>query len=167
MSNSDTPQNISSKCSIAVPTSQALLYDRTRLLLYFHQMEEDDFDADIPAYIKTARTAMKMTQEQLADVLGCTKSNISGWENGRHVPTYKQLCTIAKLSGHPLPHDRANEFIEILGTELKNLDVDQIEIIRTTARINKEKRPQLRKIVGTFNEPESSSECEDRQANGK
>lgn len=131
-------------------------------------MEEDNFDADIPAYIKKARTAMKMTQEQLADVLGCTKSNISGWELGRHTPTYKQLCIIAKRSGLPLPHDRANEFIEILGDiELKNLDVDQVEIIKTTARINKEKRPQLRKIVGTFNEPESSSECEDRRANGK
>lgn len=142
--------NDKSKSSITVHISQVSLYDNKKDLLYFGVMENEDFDAEIPTYVKKARAALKMTQDQLADALGCTKSNISGWENGRHVPTYKQLRTLSKLSGVPLPHDEANDFIEILGLRIKELDVDQIEIIKATTKVPKENRGQVRKIVGTF-----------------
>lgn len=146
----------STKSSITVHISQVPLYDKKRNLLYFCEMENDDFDAELPSYIKKARSALRMTQDQLAEALGCTKSNISGWENGRHVPTYKQLRTLSKLSGVPLPHDEANDFIEILGLRVKDLDVDQVEIIKATTKVPKEDRPQVRKIVGTFTE----TDCE-------
>lgn len=146
------PINDKSKSSITVHLSQVSLYDNDKELLYFDVMENEDFDAEIPIYVKKARAALKMTQDQLADALGCTKSNISGWENGRHVPTYKQLRTLSKLSGVPLPHDEANDFIDILGLRVKDLDVDQVEIIKATAKVPKEDRPQVRKIVGTFTE---------------
>lgn len=156
--------NTCAKYSHTVHEGQAVLYDKNIDLLYFVNMENDDFDSELPAYIKKARAALGWTQDQLADALGCTKSNISGWENGRHIPTYKQLRIISKLSLVPLPHDQANDFIEILGgIKANELDVDQIEIIRSAAKVPKESRQQVRKIVRTFTESETEK---DKKVNG-
>jgi phage repressor protein C with HTH and peptisase S24 domain len=60
---------------------------------------------DLPAWVRTARNNKKLTQEELGDALGVTKSNVSAWENGRHEPSYTQLRQIAALSGMALPND--------------------------------------------------------------
>lgn len=58
---------------------------------------------DLPAWVRTARNHRKLTQEQLGEALGVTKSNVSAWENGRHEPSFAQLKVIAELTGVPLP----------------------------------------------------------------
>ena len=48
-------------------------------------------------YIKEARTAAKMTQKQLADILGITDATLSGYETGAHDPKSNMLVEIAKI----------------------------------------------------------------------
>ena len=98
-----TPDIVTDKSSITVPKSQASLYDRGEVLLYFDDMKNTEHENPIPGYIKKARLAMQMTQDQFAAEFNCTKSNVSGWEKGRHEPPYRILRAIAKISGVPLP----------------------------------------------------------------
>ncbi len=43
-----------------------------------------------------------MTQDQLAEALGVTRGNVSGWENSRHEPSLSQIVKIAALCGADL-----------------------------------------------------------------
>lgn len=54
-------------------------------------------------WIRDARTYAKLTQEKLGDELGLTKSNISQWESGAHVPSFAQLVKIVKITSYPIP----------------------------------------------------------------
>ncbi len=47
--------------------------------------------------LKTLRIKKKLTQQQLADLLGLTKSVISAYENGLHYPAYDVLIKIARI----------------------------------------------------------------------
>ena len=47
--------------------------------------------------LKTLRLYNKMTQAQLAQKLGLTKSVISAYENGLRLPSYDILIYIAKI----------------------------------------------------------------------
>lgn len=145
------PADIFDKFSITVPISQALLYDKDSVLLYFCNMENDNFDKEIGAYIKKARLSMGMTQDQLAEYFDCTKSNISGWEKGRHIPPYKILCALAKKSGLPLPHDKANEVLEQFGINVNTLDIGSAELVKTALNVPRESADQAKKILVTFN----------------
>lgn len=60
----------------------------------------------INEWVRAARANAKLTQQQLADALGCTKANVSAWENGRHEPSYVQMTSISALSNTPLPYDK-------------------------------------------------------------
>jgi SOS-response transcriptional repressor LexA len=57
---------------------------------------------DIRNWIKSSRQAAKLTQEQLGEVVGVTKGNVSAWEVGRHEPSYSQLLAISRATGCPL-----------------------------------------------------------------
>lgn len=59
---------------------------------------------EIKEWVRAARKHKDWTQEQLGDVMGVTKGNVSGWENGRHEPGYSQLTKIAQVTGYPLSH---------------------------------------------------------------
>lgn len=58
---------------------------------------------ELKEWIKAARLHKGFTQEQLGVELDLTKGNISGWENGRHEPSYHQLLKIQHITGYPLP----------------------------------------------------------------
>ena len=47
--------------------------------------------------LKTIRIKKKLTQQQLADLLGLTKSVISAYENGLRYPAYDVLIKIARI----------------------------------------------------------------------
>ncbi len=64
-------------------------------VLYSLEMETKE-------WVKAARKAKSLTQEKLGELLGVTKGNVSGWENGRHEPSYAQLLKIENLTGYPL-----------------------------------------------------------------
>jgi phage repressor protein C with HTH and peptisase S24 domain len=61
----------------------------------------------INEWVRAARTAAGLTQEQLGNELGVTKGNVSGWENGRHEPSYSQLLKIEMLTGYALSRSAA------------------------------------------------------------
>ena len=46
-----------------------------------------------------ARMAAGMTQERLAEAVGCLRKDISRWERGHHVPSGTTLAKIAKALG--------------------------------------------------------------------
>ena len=47
--------------------------------------------------MKTLRIKKKLTQQQLADLLGLTKSVISAYENGLRYPAYDVLIKISRI----------------------------------------------------------------------
>lgn len=56
-------------------------------------------------WVRAARQHAKLTQEQLGERLGLTKGNISGWENGRHAPSFDQVMKIEALTGFPIENN--------------------------------------------------------------
>jgi transcriptional regulator with XRE-family HTH domain len=54
---------------------------------------------EIDKWIVAARDAKGLTQGQLADALGVTRGNVSGWENRRHEPSLSQIRKIGTLCG--------------------------------------------------------------------
>lgn len=52
---------------------------------------------DIGNKIRELRTEQKMTQSNLAERLGVTKSSISSYENGSRLPSYDILLKIARI----------------------------------------------------------------------
>jgi phage repressor protein C with HTH and peptisase S24 domain len=65
---------------------------------------------EIKDWVKNARTSAGLTQEQLGNELGVTKGNVSGWENGRHEPSYHQLLKIELLTGVKLSMDQRQPY---------------------------------------------------------
>jgi transcriptional regulator with XRE-family HTH domain len=61
---------------------------------------------EIREWVKAARQAGGLTQEALGSAIGVTKSNVSGWENGRHEPSYGQMQRIEELTGYPMPNSK-------------------------------------------------------------
>lgn len=52
---------------------------------------------DLGNKLKTLRLKKELTQQQLADILGVTKSVISAYENGMRYPSYALLIKIARI----------------------------------------------------------------------
>jgi transcriptional regulator with XRE-family HTH domain len=71
--------------------------------LYHLVMEADRQDSEIARFVKAARTSLKLTQEQLGELYGKTKGNVSAWENGRHEPSHTIIDDIAKRARIPMP----------------------------------------------------------------
>ena len=63
-------------------TAKGFLYDRSM---------------DIKDWVSGARKTAGLTQDQLADQLGVTRGNVSGWENGRHEPSLSQIKRVAEI----------------------------------------------------------------------
>ena len=61
---------------------------------------------DIASWLKSARAHAGKTLEQIGEIVGKTKSNVSAWENGRHEPSFSQLLLISRATNYPLlAHD--------------------------------------------------------------
>jgi SOS-response transcriptional repressor LexA len=56
-------------------------------------------------WVRQARKHARLTQDGLAEMLEMSKGNVSGWENGRHKPSFEQMKRISALTGFPLPLD--------------------------------------------------------------
>lgn len=57
---------------------------------------------DIKISLAAARVNAKLTQEELAEKLGVSKSTVNGWEQGKSEPKLSQLQAISSLSGIPM-----------------------------------------------------------------
>lgn len=102
--NTHTLNHIYRKYSITKPKDQVILNDKSKDLLYFVSMVKSKSDNSAVAFIKRARAKMGLTQEKFGELFDCGKSNVSGWEKGRHIPPYKVLYLMAEKSGIPLPN---------------------------------------------------------------
>lgn len=58
-----------------------------------------DGNSVIGGKIKTLRTGRRMTQQDVADVLGVNRTTISNYEIGRRVPSLNELKKIAAMFG--------------------------------------------------------------------
>ena len=84
---------------------------------------------DFGNVLKTLRTKENMTQAQLAQKLGVTKSVISAYETGLRMPSYDILIHIAKI------YNVSTDFL--LGVERKSeLDLSGLSDSEITALIN-------------------------------
>lgn len=64
-----------------------------------------ELDVDIGDWVLQARTAAKLTQEELAHLVGLGgKANISAYEKGRTQPPFETMMKISKECGYPLPY---------------------------------------------------------------
>lgn len=54
-------------------------------------------------WVKAARQAAGIGQEELGAKLGVTRGNVSAWENGRHEPSFAQILAIANETGNRVP----------------------------------------------------------------
>ncbi len=52
--------------------------------------------------LEAARVNAKLTMDELAKILGVSKTTIYNWENGKSEPTLSQLRKISELSGIPM-----------------------------------------------------------------
>ena len=60
-------------------------------------------------WVRQARKHAHLTQDGLAEKMEMSKGNVSGWENGRHKPSFEQMKRISALTGFPLPLDANTE----------------------------------------------------------
>lgn len=65
---------------------------------------------NLKTWVREARLHAKLTQEQLAEKMSMTKGNISGWENGRHAPSYDQTMALSKITGFAPPGSEQPEY---------------------------------------------------------
>jgi transcriptional regulator with XRE-family HTH domain len=73
---------------------------------------------DVGAWIKAARKHGGLTQDQVGERLGVSKSNVSAWENNRHEPSYRQMLAMARFTGYALPYDDSPPVgIELIASE--------------------------------------------------
>ena len=92
---------------------------------------------NIGEQIKTKRTAIGMTQQDLADRLNVSRSAISNWETNKNYP---DLQTIVQIS---------EELDVSLDTLLKG-DADVVEKIANDTNENKKLRLRTKKLIGVI-----------------
>jgi transcriptional regulator with XRE-family HTH domain len=57
----------------------------------------DSLKEAVAKRVREARKNAKLTQQQIADKIGCTKQNVSHWETARWLPAHEDLVPLAKL----------------------------------------------------------------------
>ena len=75
-------------------------------------MKPKDPTTEVARFMRAARTAMGLTQDEFAQRFACTKGNVSGWENGRHEPNFNMLQQISIASGVDLP-DKSGQLMSV------------------------------------------------------
>ena len=93
-----------------------------------------DIKKELALWVREAREFKGLTQDQLGEILGRTKANISSMENARHEPSYTQLLAIVKATGFSKPFPgmvepvRLNNLrLEQAGFPFKKLSFEKIQ----------------------------------------
>lgn len=74
----------------------------------------NEIKSELAKWVREAREFGGLTQDQLGEILGRTKSNISSLENARHEPSYTQLLQIAKATSFPKPFPGMSEPVKLI-----------------------------------------------------
>jgi len=118
--------------------------------------------------LKEARLALNLTQQQIADQMGITKTTYCGYENGRRQPDVekiKQLAAILEVSGDDLleTNYREDNYLSLSEKEVikkyRALDEHGIEVVNAVLdveykRCSERSAPQLRAARGGGLNPE-------------
>lgn len=84
----------------------------------------DSGPMEIHQWVRSARSHKGWTQQQLAEEIGVTKANVSGWETRRHRPSFSQMTKISQLTGVPLPVGAQLEPSAPVPTRVQNVDAE-------------------------------------------
>lgn len=101
--------------------------------------------------LKKARLNMGLTQQQVADIMGITKSTYCGYETGKRQPDVakiKQLASVLNTSGdilletgfeHKVDSDKFNEALSIFKTLRPDFQDYALEQIKKLAELQEKK----------------------------
>ena len=99
---------------------------------------------EIGKRIQKYRTAAKLTQEQLAEIIGISQTHLSRMEQGYHNPHFDIIIAIAKAVNIPidfLADDYENtdsmSFFNSVKADLEELTPKQLEMLKDTIYIIK------------------------------
>lgn len=113
-------------------------------------MNKDDLLIDFGQRLREARIKKGMTQQELADLIGTSKSVISGYENGKNDPARSVLLKLSKNLDVSLnylmgweedtmePEDETSEKVKVLAREAGDLSDVQIDLLRSMIQQFKE-----------------------------
>jgi len=96
------------------------------------------------AKIKEFRKAEKLTQEQLAEKVGCSWQTISGMETGYSFPSSKILFKLSYALKMPLTY-----LFNFYSSPIDN--EDETKIINVYRKLNKEQKNLLLKMIMALN----------------
>lgn len=99
-------------------------YSDSKLFIIYNVRKERDFMILIGNNIKALRNEYKLTQSELAQKLGVTKSTVSAYENDTRLPSYDVLIRLSQVfrtSTDSIINDTGAKTIDV-----SNLDAEQI-----------------------------------------
>ena len=101
------------------------------------QNEKDDILKNIGHRIQECRTAAKLTQEQLAEMVGISQKHISRLERGIHVPHFDVIIKIAQALDVPvdafvtdLSASNVNIFLQNIKEDIEGMSQNQLSLIK-------------------------------------
>lgn len=93
---------------------------------------------------------MGLSQDKFGELFGCTKSNISCWETGKHLPTYGQLCEVSIKSGIPLPDDNLYKIANMINIDVASLTKEKIELIKLAVSVDNNSVEQAKRMLSAL-----------------
>ena len=96
---------------------------------------------DFGVLLRRLRKNRKMTQQQLADRLGISKSNVSRYEQNIQVPSHEVMVELAAIFNVSL--DYLTGLSDKKAVSLNELTESQIEIILSLSNMFREKKPRV------------------------
>lgn len=103
------------------------------------KQEKDDILQSVGYKIQEYRVAAKLTQAQLAELIGVSQKHISRLERGMHSPHFDMIIKIAKVLNvsidafvEDLSADNINIFWQNIKSEIEGMSQNQLSLIKDT-----------------------------------
>lgn len=103
--------------------------------------------------IRSLRKDFKLTQEQLAELIEKTKSNVSGYENDKFEPsaqTIIALCKVFEISADFLLFGVENSVQKLEQNEEIDISGQEIELVKKINKLNRDEKLKIEGIVDGF-----------------
>lgn len=100
--------------------------------------------------IRSLRKDFKLTQEQLAELIEKTKSNVSGYENDKFEPsaqTIIALCKVFEISADFLLFGIENDIPKLEQNEEIDISRQEIELVKKINKLNRDEKLKIEGIV--------------------
>lgn len=100
--------------------------------------------------IKNLRTDLKYTQEQLAELIDKTKSNVSGYENDKFEPsaqTIIALCKVFNISSDYLLFGTTNDTLKLEQKNTISFTESEIDLLKKIVALNRDEKMRIEGII--------------------